>query len=36
LRANGITNFKDTLGGGEITPTKNQIAIAPYGRLWLT
>lgn len=36
LRANGITEFKDALGGGEITPTKNQIAIAPYGRLWLT
>jgi amylosucrase len=36
LRSNGITNFKDTLGGGKLTPTKNQIAIAPYGRLWLT
>jgi amylosucrase len=36
LRTNGITAFKDALGGGEITPTKNQISVAPYGRLWLT
>ena len=36
LRQAGITSFKDALGGGEITPTKNQIAVAPYGRLWLT
>jgi amylosucrase len=36
LRNHGITKFHDALGGGEITPTKNQIALAPYGRLWLT
>jgi amylosucrase len=36
LKANGITHFKDALSGSEITPTKNQIAIAPYGKLWLT
>ncbi len=36
LRTNGITTFKDALGGGEVTPTKNQITVAPYGRLWLT
>ncbi len=34
-RANRITDFKDAFGGGEVTPTKNQIAVAPYGRLWL-
>jgi amylosucrase len=35
LRGNGVVDFKDVLGGGSVAITNNQVAVAPYGRLWL-
>ena len=31
----GLKNFVDQLGGGQASITGNQLAVAPYGRLWL-
>jgi amylosucrase len=36
LRAEGITEFADELGGGVAAITGDTLAVAPYGRLWLT
>jgi amylosucrase len=35
LRSIGVTDFRDVLGGGTITLHKDQVPVAPYGRLWL-
>jgi amylosucrase len=35
LRANGVSEFRDVLGGGAAAISNNDVSIAPYGRLWL-
>jgi amylosucrase len=35
LRAEGITEFADELGGGVAAITGDALAVSPYGRLWL-
>ena len=36
LRREGISEFKDQLGGGVAAIHADAVAVAPYGRLWLT
>ena len=36
LRREGLTEFKDLLGGGTAAIHADALAVAPYGRLWLT
>jgi amylosucrase len=35
LRAEGITDFADELGGGIAAITGDELALAPYARMWL-
>ena len=35
LRSVGVTDIRDVLGGGTITPHRDAVPVAPYGRLWL-
>ena len=36
LKQAGVEDFADILGGGQIAITEGQVAVAPYGRLWLS
>ena len=36
LRREGLTEFKDLLGGGTAAIHAEALAVAPYGRMWLT
>ncbi len=36
LRREGLTEFKDLLGGGTAAIHADALAVAPYGRMWLT
>jgi amylosucrase len=35
LKQEGLSSFRDALGGGDVTLHNNAVPVAPYGRLWL-